>query len=130
VILLGQKGKNLFLGHSNGFVGHHVQKVGDASSSARLLKRSLISSLKIFGHPDQPFEAAVADEPLPLGDIVFAVAHETGVTAPPADRAGQGGELHAAGVIPMKSRLTVITPLHIGRMAAMHSQQPQVVMGS
>ena len=34
------------------------------------------------------------------------------------------------GVSPVYSRFTVITPLLKGRTAAMHSQQPQVVIGS
>ena len=34
------------------------------------------------------------------------------------------------GVIPVKSRSTIITPLASGTTAAMHSKQPQEVIGS
>ena len=34
------------------------------------------------------------------------------------------------GVMPAYSRLTIITPLHIGMSAMMHMKQPQLVIGS
>ena len=53
-----------------------------------------------------------------------------GDEAPPPMTPARVVNFMPQGVSPAYSRLTVMTPLQEGSMAAMASQQPQVVMGS
>ena len=53
-----------------------------------------------------------------------------GTCAPPPTEPARLVNFMPHGVMSVKSLSTVIMALHIGRMAAMHSQHPHVVMGS
>src|SRR4030067_3800737 len=105
-------------------------RLGIPSSPASLLKRSLISSLRILG-----IQTSRLIPPSPTSHFLWVMLYllcptKPGVTAPPPTEPARVVNFIPQGDITVKSRLTVITPLHIGRTAAIHSQHPQVVIGS
>ena len=102
MILLRQEGKNLLLCHSNGLICNHIEEVWNTHLFSSFLKPFSNLLLENLGHPNQSLDSPVSDQPLPLGNIVFAVAHKTRCDGTAADRTCQGGELHATGGHPRK----------------------------
>ncbi len=99
-------------------------------SSALALSRSPISSFSDLG-----IQTIRWIPPSPLTNFLWQVLYlpcptNPGVLKPPPIVPASVVNFMPQGVSPVYSRLTVIIPLHMGRTAAIHSQQPQVVMGS
>ena len=97
MILLGQEGKNFLFRHPDGLIRNHIQQVRNADLFGSFLEPFSNLFFEDLGHPDQSLEPAVSDQPLSLGDIVFAVAHKPGRDRAAAHRTRQGGEFHSAG---------------------------------
>jgi len=97
------------------------------SSSDQPFPKLLFKHLR---HPNEPLKTAVAQHELALRNVILTVPHKPRRHVATPIVPARVVNFIPLGVIPVKSRLTVMMPLHMGKMAAMHSQQPQVVMGS
>ena len=96
MIFLRQEGKDFILRYPNGLICNHIKEVWNAKFCSPVsLTAPPISSLRILGIQTNRLISFVSDQPLSLGDIVFAVTYKTRCDGTATDRTCQSGELHS-----------------------------------
>jgi hypothetical protein len=96
MILLCQEGEDFLLRDSYRLICNHIDQVWDADFIGSFIQSFLNLFFENLGHPDEPFDATISNQPLPLCDIVFTMTHKPWRHCSASHRTCQCGKLHPA----------------------------------